>query len=479
MEKGIKFEEDSINELFGSEAAEDEEPDRLEQYFFKGPTFDNIMSRSKVKILVGHKGVGKSAIMKIAEKELNAHGNLSINIRIDDLKEIHHEHLAMDVAISNWKTDLRKIIVDKVIEFGPDESKWHKKLTSRFYPVMTEILKAIKIESDEIKRRVSNFVKDESKFIYIFMDDLDRGWSGTKDELSRVAALINAIRDISNDNKEIKFRIALRTDVYFLLRRSDESQDKIENFIEWVSYSNHDILIMLAIRVATYLDITHYIEEIKKMKQQSLAQYLDRVMTARFQGGGKWQNVPMYRVLMTLIRKRPRDLVKLCTAAAYEAQKNKHDKIESSDFSSVFTNYSNGRLNDIEIEYKSEMPNIHDFLMNMKPSRLELRGGRGYIYTTPELKAKINNIIQRVPIKIAGRTPEATDIINFLYKINFITARKELEGGHIERKYYEEKNYLISKHYDKGYEWEIHPAFRWAIGNFDNNDVFREVDLSM
>ena len=64
-----------------------------------------------------------------------------------------------------------------------------------------------------------------------------------------------------------------------------------------------------------------------------------------------------------------------------------------------------------------------------------------------------------------------------MYKINFITARKQL-GDYIQRKYFEESRYLSHKFADFGYDWEIHPAYRWALQPESVDDIFRSLKLS-
>ena len=49
-----------------------------------------------------------------------------------------------------------------------------------------------------------------------------------------------------------------------------------------------------------------------------------------------------------------------------------------------------------------------------------------------------------------------------MYKIGFITARKEV-NGEIVRKYFDENRYLSSEFSDFGFHWEVHPAYRWAL----------------
>ena len=102
-----------------------------------------------------------------------------------------------------------------------------------------------------------------------------------------------------------------------------------------------------------------------------------------------------------------------------------------------------------------------------------------YIYNTKELRQKIANIQQSGQFKFAGaKTPsDQSSLAAFMYKINFITARKEI-GEYIDRKYFEENRYLQNKFADFGFEWEIHPAYRWALQPESINDIFTSMKPS-
>lgn len=150
---------------------------------------------------------------------------------------------------------------------------------------------------------------------------------GKESNIKRISALLNAVRDLSNENRGMQFRISLRTDVYYLVRTSDESTDKIGDSVIWHSWTNHEILLLLIKRVQSYLGKEFSVESYSNTPQKDLAHFLDSVFEKRFSDVGKWKDKPMYVILMSLIRKRPRDLVKLCNAAAKCAYE--HNKIKS------------------------------------------------------------------------------------------------------------------------------------------------------
>jgi len=314
--------------------------------------------------------------------------------------------------------------------------------------------------------------------ITVYIDDLDRGWQGRREDIIRMSALLNAVRDLSNQNRNIRFRIALRSDVYYLVRTSDESTDKIENSVIWHTWTNQEIFVLLVKRIETFFD--RAIDEVILMNtpQYELAKYLHPIMEPRFTGRGHWENAPTHRVLMSLIRKRPRDLVKLCTLAARHAYTRRSPVIATEDLKAVFEEYSQGRIQDTINEYRSELPDIERLLMNMKPSKPERTAKQGYVYETDELLKKLNRIMEQGAFCFRnGKAATAKDLAAFLYKINFLTARKEIETG-IVRRYFEENRYLSSKFVDFGFAWEIHPAYRWALQPSDIDSIFDSLELS-
>lgn len=210
------------------------------------------------------------------------------------------------------------------------------------------------------------------KQLVVYLDDLDRGWENTNDDMRNLSAMLNAVRDLSRNMQNLKFRIALRSDVYYAVRTSDETTDKIDGSVIWQSWTNHEILVMLIKRIETFFGRSVDEEYLLSQNQKDICSFLDSVFKERFLGSGHWENAPMYRVLMSLIRKRPRDLVKLSTLAARKAYSRKHDHILTNDLESIFKNYSNDRLTDTSTEYKSELPQIQELLLKMKPSKKEL-----------------------------------------------------------------------------------------------------------
>jgi hypothetical protein len=291
---------------------------------------------------------------------------------------------------------------------------------------------------------------------------------------------LNAVRDLANDDHGVRFKISLRSDVYYLVRTSDESTDKIEGSVIWHFWSNHQILVLLVKRIVTYFGRSVDEAFLMQRPQSETALELENVMEHRFSGSGHWANAPMYRVLMSLIRKRPRDLVKLLTLAARHARDDNSSIIRTPHLEASFEEYSQGRIQDTINEFRSELPNIERLLLNMKPNKRERKAKLGYVYTTDALFNKIANIMQGEEFRFStGHQAGRKELAAFMYKINFLTARKEVATGGIIRKYFEENRYLSSQFADFGFDWEIHPAYRWALQPDDRpRELYAALQLS-
>lgn len=478
------FTDENIQKLFGYEDAESESIERLKEYYLKKDTYKKVVAELPIRILVGHKGTGKSALFKVAFYEEQEKANLPILIKPDDIAELGKGNENFLLRVRQWKYGLTKIIGEKVFsELSINDSAARNKLTQFGIKIVNFVYETVSYAKDNIdmtepqRIAIDNFLK--TKKIIVYIDDLDRGWEGKKDDINRISALLNAIRDMANENPGLYFKISLRSDVYYLVRTSDESTDKIEGSVVWFKWTNHEIFVLLVKRILTCFGEKFNEDNLLKTDQFQLRYYLDKIMVQRFEGRGKWDNVYTYKILMSLIRKRPRDLVKLCTLAAHRAQDTNSNIIKTEHFMAVFEEYSQGRIQDTINEYRSELPKIQELLFGMRPNKKVKYAADGFVYTTGELMQKLNNLKQNTHFIFKnGKDASAKELAHFLYKINFITARKQLESGEIQRKYFEENRYLSSTFVDFGYDWEVHPAFRWALQPDNIDDIFYKLKLS-
>ncbi len=477
----LTFSEVEIQGLFGHEAAEDEDIARLRSYYFKSSTYDQIVTDLPLRILVGHKGIGKSALFQVAMSEDKDNNRLAVLIKPDDVLHLAISQNDFLSTTREWKEGISEIIAAKVLTYVGSDTGDLKTRLSKFGGKALVFLRDSLSQASFNYNPAHKFLVEQflrTNRIIVYVDDLDRGWQGGKVDISRISALLNAVRDLARDNPGLHFRISLRSDVYFLVRTSDESTDKIEGSVIWQSWTNYEILALLIKRIEAFFGRVVSEEELLKKTPPVLARYLDPIMQDRFLGAGHWANAPMDRVIMSLIRKRPRDLVKLCSLAARNARVTKASRIQTENFTNIFEEYSQGRLQDTINEFRSELSNIDRLLMNMKPDKVERQAKLGYVYTTGDLITKISKIRNLCNFSFTnGRPVTDKSLAAFMYKINFLTARKETEKG-IVRKYFEESRYLSSEFVDFGFAWEVHPAYRWALQPDNLKDMYTTLELT-
>ena len=479
MERVMKFDDAAILSLFGAQAAEDEDPERLKSYFVKNKAYDRARAELPLRILVGHKGIGKSAILVVSYQQDLQDNTLSLWLKPTDLSKAWSVDGTFVERIEGIKRNILRLIAEKSLE---------KMNIFGFEVGATPVLTSVKQLSNVLLRKineaedatidekiVANF--KSSQRINIYVDDIDRGWAATKRDIENISALINAARDLTNENAKIKFLIGLRTDAYNLVRENDESGDKIEPYVIPVSWINHDILVIVAKRVANYFEVDIETEELEKQSQTEISRHLYPIITERFSGRGHWANRRIHHVLLSLTRRRPRDLVKLLSGAAVEAEKRGRNKIETVDLERSFPDYSRARIGDLVSEFQSELPQIERVIYSMKPTAKESKEKeKKFQYRNDELISKLRGIGKNQNIVFENRNVATGQALaEFLFKIDFVIARRENDEI-TERYYYEDHSKLQSNFVDFGFSWEVHPAYRWALNPTSVKEILEEID---
>ncbi|TNB48043.1 hypothetical protein FF124_10710 [Martelella lutilitoris] len=462
------FDDKTIANMFGAEDAENEAPERLKEYFFRNKAYESLKADLPIRILVGYKGVGKSALLKICNIEDIEDDMLSLWVRPNDIfGSVDTSASSFLQLIENWKSGLSTLIVRKALEGCEqyDEADAVNKITGGARHLISSLYshfeKVLGTSSGDAKQVMQRFLKE--KKIRIYLDDLDRGWEGRKEDIQNISALLNAIRDMAGEDRNIQFRVALRTDVYHLVRTSDESTDKIESNLVWLSWSNHEILVAMVKRVTTYLGDNFNQDYLLELKQDQLIKLLDPVIEPRFNGRGKWENISTRRILMTLTRQRPRDLIKLFYYSAKEAHRLDSTVIKSTHLQNIFVKYSSERLTDVINEFKTEVPNLKLVLLGMRQTKKEREEGIGPIFSDDQLVTKMKSALRTGHIYFKnGEAVYPLTMARFLYRCDFITARVD-HDNEIVRKHFSDNQLLAEPQAQFGFKWEIHPAYRWAL----------------
>lgn len=468
-----------LEKLLGADAAEDETEDRLRSYFLETATYREVTNPDrKLRVVVGNKGTGKSAIFRIAAFEDPRAGRLPIEVRPDDLSDVAQGTLNYLELVAAWKKGLAGVVIEKSLKaLGHGDQNFFGKAKQATGHVLDAIAQSLGDEQKGYRldgaRAGAARAFMNNKELTLYLDDLDRGWTGKPQDAKRYGAMFEAIRDLQRENPTLRVRVGLRTDLYALIRSSDNSSDKWQTAVVHHAWTNHQTFVLLIKRVCTYFEDQQDYDKLLQSPQVSLAHLLDPILERHFEGKGLWHKKPMYNVIMSFARRRPRDLVVLLTLAGRCAKERQHSKIGTQHLQDSFARFSEGRLVDAVNEFGLEAPGLDKLLMAMKPSKVERTAAQNYLLPTDAMLKRIKRALDQAPLRFAdGRTAKPLTVLAFLYRIDFLQARKTDPNGIVDRKYFDQNQLLTPDKIDLGYGWEIHIAFRWVLQPDDAVNIF-------
>lgn len=385
--------------LFGHEDAGKEKEERLSSYYYKTIQYQDVMSEIDLQIITGEKGTGKSALLRMAYLESQELDMVPIWIRLDDLSELYSDILNANNLYrlkTLWKQAISKLVIMKLASdisfaFGEDYDKalqWaystgyaSRDFISRVAHMLKPMYeKYVKMDIDYVTSGEHRVLERmlEKKNIRLFFDDFDLDWKGNSSDILRMKSLLLSLSDMTSDITGLSARIALRTDVYEMIR-NEEFSDKFESCIIKCKWNNQEILKTLSKRICAYfgIDFDENISQDSDTMQYQLSPYLNYVFEPYFDNSTRiWRNAPTHRVIYSLIRRKPRDMVKLCQSAAEEAYYRHFNKINAVCFVNILENYSQERMKDLINEYSNQLPKLQDLLIRMAPTQQEVHNKR-------------------------------------------------------------------------------------------------------
>lgn len=282
----------------------------------------------------------------MAHNEEKDKNYLSIWLQPNDISKAWSVDGKFVERVEQIKSNILNIIAEKSLEalsiFGVDLGG-NAIIKSARQLAATLVKNSDAIADGSIEAKIASNFKRAPK-IFVHIDDIDRGWSASSKDVENISALINAARDIVNEDSTLTFRIGLRTDAYNLVREHDESGDKFEPYKVPIEWSNHDILVMMAKRVAGYFGEAFDVVSSPSASQKEISRYLYPVIEESFIGEGHWSNRPIHNVLLSLTRRRPRDLIKLLSGAASSAEASGKNRILTGHLTNSFQSTPRGEL---------------------------------------------------------------------------------------------------------------------------------------
>ena len=261
-------------------------------------------------------------------------------IRLDDLSELYSEILNSENLYqlkTLWKRSISKLVImnlashmsfvmgedyEKALQWAYDTGYTTRDFISRSAKILKPMYdKYISLdnESDSCGEHRSLQRMITNKKVRLFFDDFDLDWQGKASDVLKIKSLLLSLSDITSDMDGLSVRIALRTDVYEMIR-NEEFSDKFESSLIKCQWNNQEIMKALAKRICAYFNEPFDEKNTSDQKtlQYNIVKYLNLIFIPHFDESTRvWANAPTHRVIYSLIRRKPRDMVKLCLSIAF------------------------------------------------------------------------------------------------------------------------------------------------------------------
>lgn len=382
---------------FGKSVAEYEGVE-LHDYFLPTQAYRNATSEYNRKTFyVGHRGSGKSAIFSQLSDYYRNLGKNNIILEIkpaeysyETFKSLRHDFYNIRTAYGvAWELTIYIQIFKCIVEFF--ESKRNiksnqknvenirKYLIKESYlesdnnqtygiGVLIDFLRKLTHARDSInisnassgaKRFINILNKDNLKApinslkqilasyqIYIFIDELDKGWNNSEEAKNFINGLFVAVGELEKINSLNVF-FSIREDMYRNLSSAFDDTEKIRGNIERILWRDIDLKKIIDKRLQAALEREGLLPD---------GIPLIGINVQIFEEGAL-----QYIINKTL--KRPREIIHFCNLALEELKRQSDNSVQESKITiqivkEVEGEFSEGRLDDFIEEYKFEYPNL-------------------------------------------------------------------------------------------------------------------------
>jgi hypothetical protein len=443
------------------------------------------------RILVGHKGAGKTAIVDRLALAASAHQIPALVLRPDHLdlsaiggardiatiKRVSYECLVAAVAVSVGQrlsgllsNDAARL-QQEAVKLGKSEPDFVQRvlgvLSSIAKPVTSTDFKEIAKElspgpaRSDLVESLNAYLLKSQRVNFLFFDDTDQvAAPDDSDQMNRIWGLLLAIRRLAHESPNTKCIVTLRSEVWARLQRDPKGQrDQIDHFRPLVV----DLRVQESLMNAIY---ERRVELARKLLPKDLrrqAFFDDANVTLP----GTDEVRPWRTFIVKSSRDRPRDMIQLVGEMAKTAKQAGRDQITSGDAERALHTYSMERARYLEAEVGSECSTFLDVLrtFSFMPHEVDFESLREHLSTLPS----------RFGVILRGSTlhpgeDSVIPLLQLLYEVGFLNARvpdpkRDREFRHVT---FADEPYLVSKERWNDLQavrWEVHPAFRTFLSD--------------
>lgn len=468
--------------LFGNEAAEDEPESIFSSYALERGEVNRFLDHQRpIAVVRAYKGEGKSALLRMVGLSLRARANEAILINTTaSAISPEVQGTESDTWVRAWKESLLRLAVREIgarisVAFSDDtislveEAESNGFRSRSFVSTVVDRLKSSAIPVEKARVGVVNPAETLKRWrangspIWFVIDDIDQNFENNAYYHAKIASVFTAARQIVNLIPEFRFRLAIRPNVWALVKQKFEALAHVEQYMEDLLWTIDDSAALLSRRIEGFLQRTNQHARITNILSRDTSKRQSQLIALVFQERMPWgldgERSPI-SILYTLSRHRPRWLIELCKAASKSADLERLSTIMFSHIDKNLVAFGRRRIDDTIAEFRSQCPNIGELLTAF--------ADQPEWFSTGALMSAIDNrILRTVTPVIAGYAsrPLNRDVAHFLYQIGFLTARRDRpDGSYVHIAYAENPDLLQQRtNLDQGYSWEIHPVFRQVL----------------
>lgn len=491
--------------FFGGEA--EAEANIRNEIFVPPNNLSNILSfsRSRYRILLGAKGVGKSLLINVLNESALEDNAISVLLKPGDFDcETIAKKSANSDKVSSAYNQLLKAIGAKIGQYSTglivNESKINLNqlsvsegiskpdAMSRFASFLTEITpvakeyavaaqKIQKLNSHRniLRKDISNVLNNNKQKFWLLIDDVDQAaiTSANCYDYSVCWAIVAATIQLANDFDQVRSLISVRTDIWHTMtvakRLGSDILDKIQEPI-YLEFSEKEIGDIFTKRI----ELSN--KEISPRNyNQDVLNYFDNRMIKL--PGAKEIIRSWDHWIRKQSRNRPRDMIQLVQQLIEQAELNKSNKILEKHAYDIMLSYAKKRIENIEKEYREICPQVKSIIKDLSTETLfKFEDVVNILKRCPSSRSIM---IDNVAIK-ANTKEAAISILHVLHMANFINARIDLSADNSQPNDIDEYDHITfsmrpdlvtSDNWNEmqKYKWEIHPVFHPYVHEITTN----------
>ena len=467
--------------LFGNDAGEDENIQRLNDYYLLKPEHERFFqAKNKLQIVRARKGIGKSALLCYTANKIQEENpdSIVINIKASELisqfksspeNTLEQVNFWQQLICTRINKELGRYIKlpsssDNMLLIDCSELSNLRgqniitSLIERFKVVFSD--SSLNYEKSKINDNYSfltRYSKKNYNQVWLFVDDIDATFINNHKNRIFVSTFFSACRTLINTVDGLIIRASIRTDVWSLIS-TDEALDKCEQYMLNLSWSTKDTGIILYKKILSYYKENNNSIYSSIQESSNFRETFNIIFNKTFKWGTS--QVEPYRVIHILSAGRPRWAAQLCKIAANDAYSKCHSKIAMGNINFAMDKYGKSRLSDLYKEHNHQCNSLENIIESFRNGKKEFR--------STDLITHIEDKITQhktMPVLIDNNSiSDPLFVAKFLYRIGFITLRNdEFNKAAGFTRFEDSPNLLISSNLRENDLWIIHPAYRTAL----------------